>query len=229
MAMDSRKSITCGASECRTALSAETEKNRYEERKRKGLCVTCSAKALDNYIYCENCLIKNKGFDNIDDYNKYIGKRKPLVERILQDYLKDIIMDKSLVFNSRKILGSRLELDIYSKDKKIAIEVDGAFHHTSVKVGKKFSNLEKQKERDRKKENLCEKNGINLYRLNIFEYDIESISKKVKYIVDVNYPEIKYLVSFKEYFLDRNKKHYIYFGSEKSKKSATMCLFTIGS
>lgn len=75
-----------------------------------------------------------------------------------------------VVFEEFPIIGTRLTLDLYNANKKIAIEVQGRQHTGFVKFfhGHRMNFLHQLK-RDQTKEKFCEINGIKL--LTVYEKD----------------------------------------------------------
>jgi hypothetical protein len=71
-----------------------------------------------------------------------------------------------VVFEEFRIVGSRLSLDFYNANKKIAIEVQGAQHTKYIKYFHKnrYKFLDQLK-RDQKKLDFCEANDIKLVEI----------------------------------------------------------------
>jgi very-short-patch-repair endonuclease len=88
------------------------------------------------------------------------------VKQFLQTYWKN-----NIVFEEFPIVGTRLTLDFYNANKKIAVEVQGRQHTGFVKFfhGNRMNFLH-QLNRDTKKERFCELNKITL--VTIFQNDI---------------------------------------------------------
>lgn len=81
-----------------------------------------------------------------------------------------------IVTNSRKLIGGK-ELDIYIPDKKIAIEFNGTYWHSSALKGKMYH---------QKKTLDCLRNGIRL--IHIFEYEWNNLKARQKleaYLTDI--------------------------------------------
>ena len=77
----------------------------------------------------------------------------------------------NIVFEEFPIVGTRLTLDFYNANKKIAIEVQGRQHTGYVEFfHQNRMNFLHQLNRDKKKERFCELNGITL--VTIYENDI---------------------------------------------------------
>jgi hypothetical protein len=90
------------------------------------------------------------------------------VKQFLKTYWKG-----DVVFEELRIVGTRLSLDLYNANKKVAIEVQGEQHFKYVPF---FHNTRgsylKQIKRDVKKNEFCEINGIHL--VEIYPNDILS-------------------------------------------------------
>lgn len=72
-----------------------------------------------------------------------------------------------IVFEEFPIVGTRLTLDFFNSNRRIALEVDGSQHYSYNKF---FHNSSRNKfldqlKRDDIKEKFCEKNGILLIRI----------------------------------------------------------------
>lgn len=77
----------------------------------------------------------------------------------------------NIVFEEFPIVGTRLTLDFYNANKKIAIEVQGRQHTGYVQFfHQNRMNFLNQLNRDKKKERFCELNAITL--VTIYENDI---------------------------------------------------------
>lgn len=71
-----------------------------------------------------------------------------------------------VVFEEMPVVGTRLTLDFYNANKKIAVEVDGNHHYAYNKFFHKDRNdFLLQLDRDDKKEIFCERNDILLVRI----------------------------------------------------------------
>lgn len=84
------------------------------------------------------------------------------VKKILEPY-----WGRHVVFEEFPIVGSRLSLDFYNANKKIAIEVQGDQHVKYVPFfhGGYKNNYLSQLDRDNKKSIFCEMNEINLFEI----------------------------------------------------------------
>jgi very-short-patch-repair endonuclease len=93
----------------------------------------------------------------------------------IQKRVKDLLHRhwiSDIVFEELPVLGTRMTLDFYNANKKLAIEVDGNQHYKFNKFFHSNSrqNFLSQLQRDEKKEYFCEINQIRLVR--ILEKDI---------------------------------------------------------
>jgi hypothetical protein len=84
--------------------------------------------------------------------------------------------EKDVVFEELKVVGTRLSLDIYNANRKIAVEVQGRQHLKFVPFfhGTRLGYLDQLK-RDEKKLEFCEMNGIKLVEI----YPDDEISKEI--------------------------------------------------
>lgn len=80
---------------------------------------------------------------------------------------------QNVVFEEMPIVGTRMSLDLYNANKKIAIEVQGRQHQSFVKhFHGNLLNFKYQLDRDQKKESFCSRNDITL--VTIFDKDVIS-------------------------------------------------------
>lgn len=101
---------------------------------------------------------------------KYLIKWKGKSRSKIQKKVKNLIYKHwftDVVFEEFPVLGSRLTLDFYNANKKIAIEVDGEQHYRYNKFfhGNNRINFLEQLKRDQKKEDFCKMNEIKLVRI----------------------------------------------------------------
>ena len=87
-----------------------------------------------------------------------------------QKNIKDLLYKHwcaDIVFEELPVVGTRLTLDFYNANKKMAVEVDGNQHYTFNKFFHSNSrqNFLAQLQRDEKKEYICEINNIQLVRI----------------------------------------------------------------
>ncbi len=95
-----------------------------------------------------------------------------IIETKLYNELKETFEKEKIIhcYRNKNILGTQ-ELDIYFPEYNIGIEVQGEQHFKPIDFGKYGKEKSKQifkeiKERDRRKKEICEKNGIKLLYFN---------------------------------------------------------------
>ena len=101
---------------------------------------------------------------------RYLIKWSKPCKSKIQKNIKDLLMpywSSDIVFEEFPVAGTRLTLDFYNANKKIAIEVDGNQHYKFNKFFHSNSrqNFLSQLQRDEKKEFFCEINQIRLVRI----------------------------------------------------------------
>lgn len=106
--------------------------------------------------------------------NKYIinwdKQSRSKFQTNVKNYLRQY-WSQNVVFEEMPIVGTRMTLDLYNANKKIAIEVQGRQHQTFVKhFHGNLLNFKYQLDRDNNKEAFCAKNGITL--VTIFDKDV---------------------------------------------------------
>jgi len=78
---------------------------------------------------------------------------------------------RDVVFEEFPVVGTRLSLDFYNANKKVAIEVQGNQHYKYIEFfHQSRANFIDQLKRDQKKETFCELNQIKL--VSIYQNDI---------------------------------------------------------
>jgi hypothetical protein len=114
--------------------------------------------------------LKNARNYSIDWENKSKSKVQWRVKRFLYPYWKH-----DIVFEEMRVVGTRLSLDIYNANKKIAIEVQGKQHQSYNEFfhGKDRMKWLSQLKRDDLKLKFCLTNGIKL--VEIYEDDELSV------------------------------------------------------
>ena len=86
------------------------------------------------------------------------SKFQATVKKFIKKY-----WDQDVVFEEFPLVGSRLSLDFYNANKKIAVEVQGAQHTKFVKhFHKNHFKYADQLKRDEQKLNFCQANKIKL-------------------------------------------------------------------
>ncbi len=106
---------------------------------------------------------------NLKNPKKYLidweaGSRSKFQKRI-KDFLYDY-WQHDIVFEEFRIVGTRMSLDFYNANKKIAIEVQGAQHLRFVKhFHKNRLKYLQQIKRDQKKMDFCECNSIEFVEI----------------------------------------------------------------
>jgi very-short-patch-repair endonuclease len=88
----------------------------------------------------------------------------------IQKKVKDLLYShwiSDVVFEEFPVLGTRMTIDFYNANKKLAIEVDGNQHYKFNKFFHSNSrqNFLSQLQRDEKKEYFCDINKIRLVRI----------------------------------------------------------------
>lgn len=145
--------------------------NTYEDliddsKELKFQCTLCNTiiKQHNFEIRCVNC----------------IKSRVSVEEKEIANYIKNTLK-LNIIENSRKLLKSGFEIDIFIPEKNIAIEYDGLYWHSEVTGNKSRSyHLNKTKE--------CESVGIKLIHIFSDEYtnNKSAVLSKLKHILNAN-------------------------------------------
>jgi hypothetical protein len=104
------------------------------------------------------------------------GKSRSKIQYNAKQFLKKY-WSNHIVFEEFPVAGSRLSLDFYNANKKIAIEVQGRQHTKYVPFfhGKNKINYINQLRRDQDKLKFCDLNDIKLIEI----YEGEEVSEKL--------------------------------------------------
>ena len=102
------------------------------------------------------------------------AKSKSKIQKSTKDFLKSY-WEKHVVFEEFPVAGTRMSLDFYNANKKIAVEVQGAQHtrYTPFFHGKNKYNYINQLRRDQDKQRFCEINNIILVEI----YSIDELNE----------------------------------------------------
>jgi len=97
-------------------------------------------------------------------------------QKAVKDFLKDYWFNH-VTFEEFPVVGTRLTLDFYNANKRVAVEVQGAQHtrYTKFFHGGHKNNYLEQLKRDQMKEEFCEINEITLVEI----YDSDLINKSL--------------------------------------------------
>ena len=104
------------------------------------------------------------------------GKSRSKIQYSAKQFLKKY-WSNHIVFEEFPVAGTRLSLDFYNANKKIAIEVQGRQHTKYVPFfhGKNKINYINQLRRDQDKLKFCELNDIQLIEI----YDGDEVNEKL--------------------------------------------------
>jgi hypothetical protein len=146
---------------------------------------------IHKYKSISHFLEKNRKFhyfyykhkDEIGEFKNIFGTRRSSTQQLICKKILESILNEKCLYNTRKILKNRIELDIYSQKYNIAVEYNGYFWHKN------------KKENDYKKFKLCKENGIflilikenHLNELKTIDQSIIEIKKQFKkYLKKIN-------------------------------------------
>ena len=118
---------------------------------------------------------------------KYLIKWDKKCRSKIQKRVKDLLRQywvADIVFEEIPVVGTRLTIDFYNANKKIALEVDGNQHYKFNKFfhGNSRQNFLSQLQRDEKKEYFCDINNIKLVRILESDKLDEELLKKLELI-----------------------------------------------
>ena len=106
---------------------------------------------------------------NLKNAKKYlINWEKPSRSKFQTNVKKFLRLywENDIVFEEFRVVGSRLTLDFYNANKKIAVELQGAQHTKFVKhFHKTRANFLRQIRRDDKKMDFCKINNIDFLQI----------------------------------------------------------------
>lgn len=128
----------------------EVEKTKNDIRKSKTGKIFCS----------KSCRMTHQNYNNPKKY----GCRRSKAETFLCNLIKKEFPELKILENDRTILDSKLEIDIYIPDKKIAIELNGPVHYFPIYGDER---LKKCQNKDIIKQEEIQKKNINLLVIDI--------------------------------------------------------------
>lgn len=114
---------------------------------------------------------KTRTISNAKKYRiDWTGSSKSKIQKRVKVYLENY-WKNHIVFEEFPVAGTRLSLDFYNANKKVAIEVQGKQHtrHVPFFHGQNKYNFVNQLRRDQDKASFCELNNITL--IEIYEED----------------------------------------------------------
>ena len=119
---------------------------------------------------------KTRTISNAKKYRiDWTGSSKSKIQKRVKTYLEKY-WQNHIVFEEFPVAGTRLSLDFYNANKKVAIEVQGKQHtrHVPFFHGKNKYNFVNQLRRDQDKASFCELNNITLVEI----YEEDELNKK---------------------------------------------------
>lgn len=125
---------------------------------------------------CKRLNIINFGKSTISQSGKYCIH---LFSEIFND--NNYVLEQTFDWLINPTTGSKMRLDGYFPNLKIAIEYDGIQHYEYIpKLDKTYENFLKRQERDKIKNQLCKENNIKLIRIKYNEpLNIDYLKKKI--------------------------------------------------
>jgi len=158
--------------------------------------------------------------------NKEFGSNRSKIELVLEEELINRYNLK-FVFNSRQVLDSGYELDIYIPEIRLAFEINGVFHYEEI-----FGKLKITQEKDLSKINECKEKNIELIVVDISQIKHFNCSKH-KYYIDFIFDKIDskigsdlddYIYHGERKFIQKNKNIKYCSCGKEIKKTSLNCL-----
>jgi hypothetical protein len=112
----------------------------------------------------------------IFDPNSSFVKKRSALELYIEEKIKLNFPYIKLAINNRSLLESRLEVDFYFPDLKLAIEVNGIVHYKAIYGEEAFIKIQ---EKDNRKIQLCEEKKIDLIIIKSTVRFYESVGEKI--------------------------------------------------
>lgn len=103
-------------------------------------------------------------------------KRRSLLELFIEEKIKLHFPYIDLILNNRSLLESKLEVDFYFPDLKLAIEVNGIVHYKAIYGEDAFTKIQ---EKDNRKIQLCGEKKIDLIIIKSVVRFYESVGEKI--------------------------------------------------
>lgn len=106
-------------------------------------------------------------------------------ETVLFKNLKNIFSDYEVIHHARPDWLGQQHLDVYIPEKGIAFEYQGVQHKKPIEYFGGKEGLEKRKELDVQKENLCKENNVTLiYIYDCEDYSVDNMKKRLEKYID---------------------------------------------
>ena len=93
-------------------------------------------KSKSGFYFCSHSC-----FATYSNLHKTTGTRRSKIEVWIADQLTNIFQDLKIIYNSKTIIGS--ELDIYIPSLCLAFEINGIYHYEPIHGQKKFASITK--------------------------------------------------------------------------------------
>lgn len=106
------------------------------------------------------------------DLQNYFKHEKSHYEDDISNFIHDLCPSTDILRNTKSVLSSGKELDIYLPEYKLAIEFNGTYWHSSLNIEDKNYHLNKSKE--------CESRGIHLVHICEYEWEDEHKRELIK-------------------------------------------------
>ena len=196
------KFLTCDCCNCNFEVNRNSWKNRRSRKKISGVGIYCSLtcrlksrgffpKIKVKCLNCEKLFEKHsnevtKTPNNFcsrscsatyNNTHKKKGTRRSKLEKWLENQLSNLFPDLKIVYSSKNIIDS--ELDIYIPSLKLAFEINGLFHYEPIFGEDKLNQIQ---ENDNKKLQACIENKIELYVINTSQQKRFKESNSQKYL-----------------------------------------------
>lgn len=121
-------------------------------------------------------------------HHQFKKRRKSQAESYLTDRIKKDFPELEILCNTRSQLDSGLEIDIFLKTIKLAIEINGPIHYFPIHGEDKLSSIKKNDERKISKMRL---KGFNILIIDISK---PKGTKATNSFLDQEYPKIKRII-----------------------------------
>lgn len=159
----------------KTQLFCGWECFRTSQQKPKRYCKECNQELTKKWSisFCGNSCAAS-----YNNKNKKTGTRRSKLEKYIEKELLAEFTKEEIVFNSKEIIGS--ELDIYFPKLKLAFEINGVFHYRPIYGEDKFKRIQELAEEKRIK---CQDKNITLVEIDTRD-QLQFNESKSKVFVD---------------------------------------------
>lgn len=127
--------------------------------------------------WCQNNFCSQSCSASFHNARRNYGYRRSKIEIFIEDRLREKYPNLDILFNSKSIITS--ELDIYIPSLHLAFEINGICHYRPIYGEKKFLGIQRS---DARKKERCRELSIALYIIDVSDQGNFTIQSSQKYL-----------------------------------------------